>query len=45
VFKRPEEPMLLTEVYTGESLSLAEDQQIFAVSVPSAQCTLWTWGQ
>ena len=43
VFTRPEEAMVLTEVYTGETMSLAKDQQIFAISVPSAQCSLWKW--
>ena len=43
VFKRPEKPMVLTDVYTGEQLKLGADQQVFAVFVPAAQCGLWKW--
>ena len=43
VFKRPEKAMTLTEVYTNQKLKLAPQQQIFAVSLPSAQCSLWKW--
>ncbi|MAE64385.1 MAG: hypothetical protein CMJ18_08940 [Phycisphaeraceae bacterium] len=43
VFKRPGEPMTLTNVYAGTQLELAPEQQIFQVDVPAAQCMLLKW--
>ena len=43
VFKRPDKAMTLTEVYTGKTVELARNQQVFSLLVPSAQCRLWRW--
>jgi hypothetical protein len=43
VFKRPERAMVLTEIYSGETIHLSPDQQVFSLFVPTAQCTLWKW--
>lgn len=35
--------MVLTEVDIGEEMRVARNQQVFSLSVPSAQCKLWRW--
>ena len=41
--KRPEKPIVLTEVYTGQVLRLAARQQIFSVELEPQNCQLWKW--
>ena len=41
--KRPEDKMILTEVYTGQKMILSKNQQIFSLEVTPEQCTLWKW--
>ena len=41
--KRPAGPMTLTELYTGQVLRLAANQQIFSVELAPENCQLWKW--
>jgi len=43
--KRPEKPMVLTEVYSGQVRRLAARQQIFSVELEPQTCQLWKWKQ
>lgn len=43
VRKRPEKPMQLTELYTGQVLRLADQQQIVSVEISPQNCQLWKW--